>query len=70
MAAVTFSRGPKHEWDVAAGTALVTAAGGKVWTPDGAEPVFNREKPLFEGLLAAPAGLSEPIRRFLGQPVP
>jgi len=61
----TWTLVPKHEWDVAAGTALVEAAGGTVWTPDGKAPVFNRRKPLFPGLLAAPAGLRGPIERFL-----
>jgi myo-inositol-1(or 4)-monophosphatase len=65
LADATWTLVPKHEWDVAAGTALVEAAGGSVWTPDGAAPVFNRRKPRFDGLLAAPAGLREPIRRFL-----
>lgn len=68
LADATWTLVPKHEWDVAAGTALVIAAGGAVWTPDGAEPQFNRPKPLFEGLLAAPAGLVQPIREFLGRP--
>lgn len=69
LADATWTLVPKHEWDVAAGTALVSAAGGAVWLPDGTEPLFNRPRPLFEGLLAAPAGLVRPIRRFLGQPV-
>jgi myo-inositol-1(or 4)-monophosphatase len=56
---------PKHEWDVAAGVALVEAAGGAVWTPDGERPEFNRESPRLTGLLAAPAGLHGPIQRFL-----
>jgi len=61
----TWTLVPKHEWDVAGGTALVTAAGGEVWTPDGQPPQFNRPKPLFEGLLAAPAPLAQPIRSYL-----
>lgn len=65
LADATWTLVPKHEWDVAAGTALVQAAGGEVWTPDGAAPVFNRSRPRLGGLLAAPAGLAGPIRRFL-----
>jgi myo-inositol-1(or 4)-monophosphatase len=68
LADATWTLVPKHEWDVAAGTALVCAAGGAVWTPDGGEPRFNRREPKFPGLLAAPSGLVEPIREFLGQP--
>ena len=68
LADATWTLVPKHEWDVAAGVALVTAAGGAVWLPDGTEPQFNRPKPLLPGLLAAPASLMGPIREFLGQP--
>jgi myo-inositol-1(or 4)-monophosphatase len=65
LADATWTLVPKHEWDVAAGAALVRAAGGVVWTPDGAEPVFNRREPRLPGLLAAPPGLREPIERYL-----
>jgi myo-inositol-1(or 4)-monophosphatase len=61
----TWTLVPKHEWDVAAGVALVCAAGGQAWIPGGEAPVFNRKKPWLPGLIAAPAGLAEPIRRFL-----
>ena len=61
----TWTLVPKHEWDVAAGTVLVEAAGGSVWLPDGAQPIFNQRTPLFPGLLAAPAGLRDPIRAYL-----
>lgn len=67
LADATWTLVPKHEWDVAAGTALVTAAGGRVWTPAGGAPLFNKEKPRFDGLLAAPAGLVAPIREYLGE---
>ena len=66
LADATWTLVPKHEWDVAAGTALVTAAGGEVWTPDGSSPRFNREKPLLRGLLAAPRSLARSIRAYLG----
>jgi myo-inositol-1(or 4)-monophosphatase len=61
----TWTLVPKHEWDVAAGTALVRAAGGSVWLPGGGEPQFNQPLPKFPGLLAAPAGLEGPIRSYL-----
>ncbi len=65
LADATWTLVPKHEWDVAAGAALVAAAGGEVWMPDGSEPVFNRPKPLFDGLLAAPSHLADAIRSHL-----
>ena len=65
LADATWTLLPKHEWDVAAGTALVEAAGGEVRLPDGSPPVFNQEKPLFGGLLAAPRGMTEVILRYL-----
>jgi len=33
---------PTHEWDIAAGCAIVAAAGGKVTAPDGAELRFGK----------------------------
>jgi len=65
LADATWTLVPKHEWDVAAGTALVMAAGGKVWTPDGKTPRFNKKSPRFEGLLAAPAGIEQAINEYL-----
>jgi myo-inositol-1(or 4)-monophosphatase len=61
----TWTLVPKHEWDVAAGTALVRAAGGAVWTVEGDEPGFNKPVPRFNGLLACAPGLEGPIKTFL-----
>lgn len=52
LADATWTLVPKHEWDVAAGVALVCSAGGLVATPDGRFPLFNRPEPLFDGLSA------------------
>jgi len=52
LADATWTLMPKHEWDVAAGVALVSAAGGVVKTLEGRVPQFNRPKPLLDGLLA------------------
>ncbi len=49
----TWTLVPKSEWDVAAGTALVRAAGGAVTLADGAEPRFNQRKPKFPNFVAA-----------------
>jgi myo-inositol-1(or 4)-monophosphatase len=60
----TWTLVPKHEWDVAGGTALVHAAGGDVWKLDGSCPRFNQPRPKFDGLFAAAAGLRGPIERY------
>jgi myo-inositol-1(or 4)-monophosphatase len=52
LADVTFTLTPKHEWDVAAGAALVLSSGGFVQTLENAELRCNRRKPLLSGLLA------------------
>jgi myo-inositol-1(or 4)-monophosphatase len=51
------SRGPKHEWDVAAGALIVAEAGGVVSDLDGAELRFNRADPYIHGILAATPAL-------------
>ena len=55
----------KHEWDVAAGTALVRAAGGTVWLPHDGEPHFNRRNAYFGGFAAASATAVERVRALL-----
>lgn len=52
LADVTFTLTPKNEWDVAAGAALVAAAGGFVCKPDGSELRCNQRDLLIPGLLA------------------
>lgn len=58
----TWTLVPKHEWDVAAGAALVRAAGLTVIHADGTEPRFNRPKPLLSDFLAGPARLLQEFR--------
>mgnify|MGYP005845893499 CR=1 FL=1 len=41
--------GPTSEWDTAAGEAIVTAAGGKVWMPDGRELRYNARPTTLNG---------------------
>jgi myo-inositol-1(or 4)-monophosphatase len=57
----TWTLAPKHEWDVAAGVALVLAAGGRVRTLDGSPLVFNQARPWLSGLAAYPDGLAESL---------
>lgn len=52
LADITFTLTPKNEWDVAAGAALVTAAGGFVCKPDQTLLKCNQRDPLIPGLLA------------------
>jgi myo-inositol-1(or 4)-monophosphatase len=65
LADATWTLVPKHEWDVAAGVALVLAAGGEVWVPEGEPPRFNQPSPALTGLLAAAPALAVHVRAFL-----
>lgn len=49
--------GFKNEWDIAAGAALVAAAGGRVTDPWGEELAFNGRDPRAPGVVAAGAGV-------------
>ena len=55
----------KHEWDVAAGAALVRAAGGTVWLPTGGVPGFNRPRPVFRSFAAASGSSLAAVQRLL-----
>lgn len=52
LADITFTLVPKHEWDVAAGAALVLSAGGFVRTLENTDLICNQKKPLITGLIA------------------
>jgi myo-inositol-1(or 4)-monophosphatase len=68
LADATWTLVPKHEWDLAAGVALVRAAGGVVRTLDGREPVLNQPRLLLDGLLAFSASSAEPLLSYLNLP--
>lgn len=55
----TWTLVPKHEWDVAAGAALLRAGGGVVMNPDGSPAVFNQPNPKLTGFVAVAAGLAD-----------
>lgn len=65
LADATWTLTPKHEWDVAAGTALVQASGGEVRTLDWKVPKFNNESPRLDGLVACAPGLLDEIASLL-----
>ncbi len=62
----TWSLVPKHEWDVAAGVALVRSAGGYVTSPAGAPLSFNLANPKLPGLVACAPGLAGSVAELLG----
>jgi myo-inositol-1(or 4)-monophosphatase len=64
LADATWTLTPKHEWDVAAGVALVRAAGGVVVIGGGEseEGRFNRAKPKLSRMIAAPPALLPQIQ--------
>jgi myo-inositol-1(or 4)-monophosphatase len=66
LADATWSLVSKHEWDVAAGVALVRAAGGAVRPLGGGVVAFNRPVPRVPGLLAAPPALADSLAELLG----
>ena len=57
-----WGRSSKTEWDVAAGAALITAAGGRITQWDGRPLVFNKWPPRIAGLLAGAGGLHACLR--------
>jgi myo-inositol-1(or 4)-monophosphatase len=67
LADATWTLTPKHEWDVAAGVALVLAAGGTILTGEAHEARFNRERPKLSRLIAAPPQLVPEIEEEIGR---
>ncbi len=62
----TWTLVPKHEWDIAAGAALVAAAGGWISYPDGSTPTWNNADPLVDGLIATSAAIANETADLLG----
>ncbi len=66
LADATWTLEPKHEWDVAAGAALVLAAGGSVFGVDGGPVRFNQPDPLLPGFIATAPRIEKQVRELLG----
>lgn len=66
LADLTFTLVPKHEWDVAAGVALVESAGGFVCTLDGSPLRCNNRDPLLKGLIACGPHMQDELLSRLG----
>ena len=60
-AQATFSLGPKNEWDIAAGTLLVTEAGGVVSDKQKELLMFNRSQVKVNGVVATTSGSNNQI---------
>ena len=62
---LTFTLTPKHEWDVAAGAALVLSGGGIVTTPDNSDLRCNQKNPLIPGLIGCGPNLNKELIAYL-----
>ncbi|MFK7801035.1 MAG: 3'(2'),5'-bisphosphate nucleotidase CysQ [Anaerolineae bacterium] len=61
----TWSRGPKHEWDICAGVLLVKEGGGQCVDLDGKEFEFNQSWPKVNGIIAASDQLYPDVFKLL-----
>jgi myo-inositol-1(or 4)-monophosphatase len=66
LADATFTLVPKHEWDVAAGVALVASNGGFVMTPDDGPLRCNQRDPLLKGVIVCAPGIADELIARLG----
>jgi myo-inositol-1(or 4)-monophosphatase len=67
IADATWTLCPKHEWDVAAGVALVESAGGFAARVDNIPLIFNVQNCLLPNLMAGGPGIAAELSSFLGQ---
>lgn len=65
LADATFTLTPKHEWDVAAGAALVESAGGFVTTLQNRPLVCNNRYPKISGLIAGGSHLQDDLTALI-----
>ena len=70
LADATFTLTPKHEWDVAAGAALVKSGGGFVSTLEDSPLRCNKESPLLSGLLACGPLMRDELLALVSEHLP
>jgi myo-inositol-1(or 4)-monophosphatase len=70
LADLTFTLTPKHEWDVAAGAALVESGGGFVSTLENSPLRCNHRLPLISGLVACGPLLQEELLTLVNHHLP
>lgn len=70
LADVTFTLTPKHDWDIAAGAALVSSAGGFVTTLETLPLLCNRQSALLSGLLAGGPFLRDELLALVNSHLP
>jgi myo-inositol-1(or 4)-monophosphatase len=70
LADVTFTLMPKHEWDVAAGAALVASGGGFIRTLRNLPLRCNNKSPLLSGLLACGPFMRDELLALVNEHLP
>lgn len=65
LADATWTLSPKHEWDIAAGVALIKSSGGRVGRTGNEEIRFNQNVPLLSDLVASTSGIWAPVCRLV-----
>jgi len=67
LADATWTLSPKHEWDVAAGVALVSSARGTVACIRDGRLQFNQPNTLLPGLVASGTGIWQSVSRIVDE---
>lgn len=65
LADATFTPRPRSEWDIAAGVAIVEAAGGQCSDKTGQPYLFNQENVLVDGVLATNGHIHSDLLRLM-----
>jgi myo-inositol-1(or 4)-monophosphatase len=63
----TFTPRPRSEWDICGGVAIVEAAGGRCTDKTGADYVFNRPKPLVDGVAVSNGHVHDAILEIMNR---